>query len=726
MDSPKIKFSDLQQSVNIASLPAATDKWLDHLGSEVVSDYEADDRTRDGWKKRNGEAMKLALQVAEAKTYPWAGASNVKFPLLSQAALQFNVRAYGQLAKAPDLVKMRVTGEDENGAKAARASRVGQHMSYQNINEDANWEDGFDKLLMVLPIMGICYRKKYWHAETQMLQTTTVLPQHLVVPYHAKSLEDTPRKTEWYEIYDRKIKERELAGLYRKVDLGLVKAPEPDESERDAQSRTGINQDIDDKKLPRPFIEQHLFLDLDKDGYEEPYIVTVDLSSKKVLRIVQRYKEVVSRQTKDIDSLNDQLAQLGRMAQEIMAQLQQVPPEQQQQAVGQAKEAAAQIEAQQQQIQQQIQALTEEEPEVHKITPIECFTKYSFIPAPDGSFYDIGFGALLGPLNRSVNSLINQLIDSGSLQNGSQGFLGKGARIKGGKVSFKPYEWKRVNVAGQTLKESIVPLPINQPSAVLFNLLGLLIEYTQQLSSVNDAMTGKDMGQNTPAYNMEAMLNQGMQVFSGIFKRVHRALRREFQEQYRLNAVYLNPEEYFETIDGKDTKILQQDYAGDAKDIYPAADPNAFSQMEKASKAQFLSQRAMAVPGYHPVNVERRLLQAMDIEDVQEIFPLDEQGNMAIPPPPNQELEIKAAEEQRRTLESQSRMEKDFLLAEAKVEVDEANVMLIGAKIKEMGDTTAIKEFDAITKRIKEKREALKQEREKHANAGKDSKPKSD
>jgi chaperonin GroES len=48
------------------------------------------------------------------------------------------------------------------------------------------------------------------------------------------------------------------------------------------------------------------------------------------------------------------------------------------------------------------------------IEPVEYYTKYGFIPNPDGGFYDIGFGHLLGPLNESVNTLINQLVDAGT------------------------------------------------------------------------------------------------------------------------------------------------------------------------------------------------------------------------------------------------------------------------------------------------------------------------
>jgi chaperonin GroES len=649
MDLPKLKFSELQKSQNLTD--KFTETQLSELGHRVHQDFTNDDATRDGWKDRNKEAMKLALQVAEKKSTPWPNASNVKFPLLSQAALQFQVRAYGAMFQGPEYAKHRVIGSDPDGQKAARASRVSQHMNYQCL-EDEEWEECHDRMLMVLPIAGLCFIKRFWSVEEQRIKTDIAFPQKVVIPYRAKSLETTPRISEIIELYEREIKEKQLAGVYREVEL----APAPQLEVEEHDIRDGINSATDDTERPREVVEQHLYLDLDGDGYSEPYTVTIDRSTRKILRIVQRFGLVRSEQSEEVEQLNYVIAQARRQAQELFAQLPQPQQGEDGQPImdDQSIQMAQQIQMQAEQINDQIERILEEikelqgqEQKIKLIRPVNLYTKYSFIPAPDGSFYDIGFGQLLGPLNSTVNSLINQLLDAGSLSNGSQGFMGKGARMKGGKITFAPFTWNRVNVMGSTLRDSIVPLPVNPPNAVLFNLLGLLIEYTKDLSSVNDAMSGKDMGQNTPAYNMEAMLNQGMQVFSGIFKRVHKSLRRELQLQYNLNAVYLNPEEYYAVLDG-DAKVLQKDYWGDHKDVYPAADPNAFSQQEKAQKAQFLAQRSMAVPHYDPVAIEKRLLESMDVEDRNEVFPLDEQGQPSIPAPKNPELEIEVLGEQRR------------------------------------------------------------------------------
>ena len=103
---------------------------------------------------------------------------------------------------------------------------------------------------------------------------------------------------------------------------------------------------FEDETTPYVCLEQHTYLDLDDDGYSEPYIVTVEYNSKKVLRIVPRFDES--------------------------------------------------------------KIMVDEKGKVVSIEAKQYYTKYGFIPNPDGGFYDIGFGRLLGPLNNSANTIINQ------------------------------------------------------------------------------------------------------------------------------------------------------------------------------------------------------------------------------------------------------------------------------------------------------------------------------
>jgi hypothetical protein len=77
---------------------------------------------------------------------------------------------------------------------------------------------------------------------------------------------------------------------------------------------------------------------------------------------------------------------------------------------------------------------------------------------------------LLGPLNEGVNTAINQIFDAGTMANSNGGFLGRGAKIRGGVYTFAPWEWKRVDSTGDDLRKSLVQLPTREPSAVLLSV----------------------------------------------------------------------------------------------------------------------------------------------------------------------------------------------------------------------------------------------------------------
>src|SRR5580704_2385636 len=85
----------------------------DKLGQLVVFEFNIDENSRSDWKDKAEKAMKFATQEAEEKTYPWPRASNIIFPLITQAAIQFNARTYPAIVKNRNVVKGTVWGTDK-------------------------------------------------------------------------------------------------------------------------------------------------------------------------------------------------------------------------------------------------------------------------------------------------------------------------------------------------------------------------------------------------------------------------------------------------------------------------------------------------------------------------------------------------------------------------------------------------------------------------------------
>jgi chaperonin GroES len=282
-----MKIEKLLDSSNIAN--DLKDDLLIKIGDDVVTGYETDKDSRAPWEKDLKTWTELALQVATDKTYPWPNAANIKYPLLATAAMQFAARAYPTLVPSNGkIVKCRVIGTDPDGQKTARASRVSTHMSYQLLEQMYGWEEDMDKLLITLPIAGTCFKKTYWDSSKQKNCSKLVLPKSLVVNYYCRSLADAERVSEVFYLTKRQIVERQNGKIFLDVDLG-----DPVVEDMDTTT-TSINKAFqkdagEDVTTPYTIIEQHTYLDLDEDGYSEPYVVTVELASKKVLRIVARY-----------------------------------------------------------------------------------------------------------------------------------------------------------------------------------------------------------------------------------------------------------------------------------------------------------------------------------------------------------------------------------------------------------------------------------------------------
>lgn len=569
---------------------------LKRIGEWCWGGYTRDEFSRSVWMKRNEAGMDLALQIQKDKTFPWPGCSNVAFPLVTIAAMQFHARAYPAIVNGTDVVKCAVFGKDETGQKTAHAERVSTHMSWQLLYQDKPWEEQEDKAILNVSIVGTNFKKSYFSASKGHNVSELVLAKHLVLDYWAKSVEECPRKTHLIPMSRNEIYENVQRGRWKDVlEEAWYQGPPT------AQVTTAkINQDNRQGVMPPPpdettsfmFGEQHVNLDLDDDGYAEPYIITFQIESKCIVRIVTRFDR-----EKDIERV----------------------------ASGPRKGAIIRIEA------------------------MEYFTKKTFIPSPDGGIYDIGFGVFLGPLNESVNSLVNMLLDCGTMQTTQGGFLGRGAKIRGGVYTMAPFEWKRVDSTGDDLRKSMFQPTVNAPSDVLFQLLSLLINYTNRIAGTTDMMVGENPGQNTPAQTAQTMVEMGQKIYSAIFKRIWRASKEEFQKLYKLNGIFLPMDQEFP---GGATR---EDYIGSSDEISPVADPQITSDTAKVQQAVTVKTAAATTAGYDHDEVEKRFLKAMNVDAIDAIFP----GTKGQPPAKDPKLQIAELKEQGETQRLQLQLQSD-------------------------------------------------------------------
>jgi chaperonin GroES len=522
---------------------------LKEIGSTVVEDYKTDLASRSEWDARIERWYTLFSGLTDPKSTPWENASNVNIPLLSIACLQYQARAGEALLPAKEIAKCFST----DGKTIDVAKRCQNFMNWQLTEQMPEWEEDMDVLFLIQSIYGVCVKKTYYDGVLGRNVSRALRVDEFVAPYGVKRLEDASRKTHVYELRVNDIKIKGVNEIWINTDKiegpGTSLTDKPADEHRDKTDRaSGISESMEEKDKPRLILEQHRTWDLDGDGIEEPYIITVDKESELVLRI---------------------------------------------------------------------------EPQ-----SFDYFTAYNFIPNPD-SWMGFGFGHLLEHLNHSTNSLINQLIDSGTLSNQIGGLIDRSSGINLDEIEFVMGEFQSVDVAGDDIRKAIYQFQFNPPSNVLFTLLDLLQGYARDLSSVSETMLGKLPPSDTTATTMLAVMEQGLKVFSTIYKRQHRTLKKELQKLAALNAVYLDEQVYFTVQDSTSSEMTtlesgKSDFS-QTIDVIPVADPTITSRAEKLIKSRQAYELGMQNPdiSQDPESryaLTRSLLEALEVQNIDAIL----------------------------------------------------------------------------------------------------------
>jgi len=250
---------------------------------------------------------------------------------------------------------------------------------------------------------------------------------------------------------------------------------------------------------------------------------------------------------------------------------------------------------------------------------ITYFVHFKFLPGL--GFYGFGLIHMLGGLSRTATSVLRQLIDAGTLANLPAGFKARGMRIRDHDEPLQPGEFRDVDVTGNSIRESLLPLPFKEPSQTLFALLGFAVDAGKSFAAIADMKMGEGNEQN-PVGTTLALLERGTKVMSAIHKRLHYGQREEFSMLARVFQLYLPPEYPYQVVGGN-RMIKQQDF-DERVDILPISDPNIFSMAQRITLAQQQLQLAQSNPQMHNLReAYRRMYAAMGVDNVDAILKPD-------------------------------------------------------------------------------------------------------
>jgi hypothetical protein len=246
------------------------------------------------------------------------------------------------------------------------------------------------------------------------------------------------------------------------------------------------------------------------------------------------------------------------------------------------------------------------------------FVHYRYLPGM--GFYGTGLIHMIGGLAKSATSIMRQLIDAGTLSNLPAGLKARGMRIKGDGTPLQPGEWRDVDVGGGTLRESLFPLPYKEPSAVLYQLLGNVVEEGRRIGSVADVQVG-NMNPEAPVGTTLALLERSMKVMTGVQARLHASLKRELRLIASVIHDYM-PAQYDYQIEGDFSRV---DDFNRSVDVVPVSDPNAATMAQRVVQYQAALQLAQQAPQLYDLGkLHRQMLEVLGIQDADDIIKLPE------------------------------------------------------------------------------------------------------
>lgn len=591
-------------------------KTLDEIAMKVLKHYREDKAAQEEFNNNAKKIIDLAKLKTKPKNHPFPSSSNVIYPIIARTILNATSNIKAELIREQKVVDPVIIGMDETFIKDAFAHWKATYLNYKLLfDKKVNWKESLERTLNLAFTIGVAYKKVYYDNVKKVVKSDLCNFDEVFVSNDEVPLSEVSRITHLQKIMTNTLISKSRAGIFVKL----------------TDDELRIGEDAPESDI-HEIIEQHLFYDLDGDGYAEPYIVTVHTETEKVIRIIARYSY-------DDIIFNDK--------QEVVD------------------------------------------------IPAECyFVRYRCLVPPDGKSNYMGFGTLLYSLNKAVNTGLNQLIDAGTLANTQSGFISKGMNIKQKDIKLVPGQLNVVPIqSGMDITKGIMPLVFKEPSNVLFQLMGMLDTSAKELSSTNDLMMGSNLPSNSKTGAVNEMVARGLKVYNSVQERQFQSITDELDIMSTCYFKYLDVEDYRSVIDDPMLKQVPDEaifnyFNPNNNDIKLVADPTLSSDNQRLQQAQVLDTLAQQYPDVvSRVEIVKRILKASNVQNPEQILT---QQDPAAPSPQEQmanaemqqqqaELQIKAGDQQLKQQELELQAQEIALKHQqsmAKIDVDMQKAMM--------------------------------------------------
>jgi hypothetical protein len=463
------------------------------------------------------------------------GASKVVHPMLSEACVDYQARAMRELFPPAGPVKPRLIGK-ATAEKTSKAQRVTDHMNWQATTQIKELRSTIEVMLSQVPLVGAQYLRMVWDHRLKRPTVQFAAADKVVLPGTATSFHSATRRTFIDTISSVDFQMRVDQGMYLDLDLAPPSMlPDETKAEKASQKIEGVDRSAQNIDGDRVIYETMAYLEITDD-------VAAALDGQEQEGEVAPYLITVDVSSKQMLSMY---------------------------RCWEANDTARE--------------------------PIEHLFEFIFLPWR--SPYGIGLTQLIGGMSAAATGALRALLDSAHANNALGGYILKGSGAGGQSKRPAIGELCEIDTGleADDIRKKILPFSVGQPSTVLFQLLGFLVEAAKGVvrTSMDDS-PGTANGQPTPVGTQMSRVEEGMVVFSAVFGRAHAALDRFLAGLHRLNRLYL-PEVLKVDADGQEIFVKRSDYEGPV-DVQPVSSPNIYSDTQRFNQVAYIQVRAALAP----------------------------------------------------------------------------------------------------------------------------------
>lgn len=574
---------DPSQGLGASQIPFAAnlaehmdENSLSGVARKLIGFYDKDEMARKDWKDTYEDGLDLLGIKIEQRTEPWTGACGITHPLLAEAVVRFQSQQIGEMFPASGPVRVKIAGK-ESPEKVRQSTRVKDFLNYLLTEEMPEYRGEVDKLLFTLPLAGSAFKKTYYDPSLARPVSEYVPAEDLVVGAGTKSMATCRRLTHINNIDPNDIRKLQIAGFYRDTEITTA-PPDIGDVEKKKEEIVGVSGRYDDGEMVT-LLEMHC--DLDLEGFEDFSDGSGSLPEGVPTGIALPYVVTIDKNRMRVlairrNWLEDDASRARR----------------------------------------------------------QHFTHYEYIPGM--GFYGLGLIHLIGGIAKGSTSILRQLVDAGTLSNLPGGFKTRGLRVKGDQTPIAAGEWRDVDIPGGKISDNLFPLPYGEPSQVLAALLGSIVEEGRRFASLTDVNISS-MNNEAPVGTTLALLERNLKVMTAISSRIHSSLRGELKILASIIRDWY--QEYPYEMEDSEADLVT-DFDGRV-DVIPVSDPNSSTMAQRIMTMQTALQLAeRAPPGmYKGMDVlHRRMLQALEIQDIDEIIPSEDDIKLIDPVSENQNI----------------------------------------------------------------------------------------